>query len=323
MYTDDEKGTEVLDAEIVDKAIELLVNGHQLEARKILEEVVKNTPKDYRHQYEKDGQLFIKFWDLTEFMRYVEIYKDELEVSINWVLNAYPRAFYLLGCLSVQQKNYDEAIKYLEAANRLEPNNPTILLETAVAYSAIGDHETALSLYERVPELGPLVTEGDKATALRGQGVQLIDLGQLESAEEALKESLKYDPNNRIAHGELDYIADLRSGGSKKTITTTDMYENNVEDASTEADSGGPGGMSESILPWPEDLQCACGVSLKPAIHCCNPNEPIDIDGFKDQLGPDFLLKPPCCGFPLDGFRCDECGCVYTWVIGVVNTVSA
>jgi len=319
MYTNGEKSTETLDAEKVDKAIELLLDGDQLGASSLLEEVIKNTPKDYLNQYEKDGNLFIKFWDLTEFTRYVDIYKDERDVSISWLLNAYPRAYYILGCLSVQQKNYHEAVKYLEAADRLEPNNPSILLEKAVAYLAIGDPAKALSVNERVLEVGPLVTEEDRAMALRGKGVALIDLGQLDAAEKALEESLKYEPDSRIAHGELDYIADLRSGGRKRATTTK---KSNIANAGDQAKPSAIAGMPGSIMPWPEDLQCACGANLKIAIHCCDPNELIDIDEFKDQLGPDFLLVPPCCKDPLDGFRCDECGSVYTWVIGTVETVS-
>jgi len=92
--------------------------------------------------------------------------------------------------------------------------------------------------------------------------------------------------------------------------------QDNVEKLSADLD------FPTEILPWPEDLQCACGKSLKPAIHCCDPNELIDMDQVKDQLGPDFLLVPPCCGDPLDGFCCDECGSIYTWVIGTVETVS-
>jgi len=319
MYTNGEKSTETLDAEKVDKAIELLINGDQLEAHNLLEEVIKNTPKNYQYKYEEDGNLFIKFWDLTEFTRYVDIYKDEQDRSISWLLNAYPRAYYILGCLSVQQKDYHEAVKYLEAADHLEPDNPSILNEKAVTYSAMGDHAKALSLYERVLDVGPLVTEEDRAIALRGKGVQLIDLGQLDAAEKALEESLKYDPDSRIAHGELEYIADLRSGGRKRAITTE---KSSIANAGDQAKSGAIGVTPGSILPWPEDLQCACGVSLKIAIHCCDPNELIDIDEFKDQLGPEFLLVPPCCGDPLDGFRCDECGSIYTWVIGTVETVS-
>jgi len=317
MYTNGEKSTETLDAEKVDKAIELLLNGDQLEASNLLEEVIKNTPKDYLNQYEKDGNLFIKFWDLTEFTRYVDIYKDERDVSISWLLNAYPRAYYILGCLSVQQKNYHEAIKYLEAADRLEPNNPSILLEKAVAYLAIGDPAKTLSLNERVLEVGPLVTEEDRAMALRGKGVALIDLGQLDAAEKALEESLKYEPDSRIAHGELDYIADLRSGGSKRAITTE---KSSIANAGDQAKPSAIAGMPGSIMPWPEDLQCACGVSLKPAIHCCDPNQLMDMAEFKDQLGPDFLLVPPCCSDPLDGFCCDECGRIYSWLLGVVGT---
>ena len=51
-----------------------------------------------------------------------------------------------------------------------------------------------------------------KATALRGKGMALIELGDLDLAETTLKESLYYDPDNKLARNELGYIQHLRAG---------------------------------------------------------------------------------------------------------------
>jgi hypothetical protein len=81
-------------------------------------------------------------------------------------------------------------------------------------------------------------------------------------------------------------------------------------------------GMPDTILPWPEDLQCFCGKSLKKAIYCCDPDKPIDIDEFKDQLDRDFIFSSPCCGEIYEGFRCDACSRVYSWRQGIVGTLT-
>jgi Flp pilus assembly protein TadD len=50
-----------------------------------------------------------------------------------------------------------------------------------------------------------------QATALRGIGVSLIELGELDRAETALRESLEVEPGNALAQNELLYISNLRS----------------------------------------------------------------------------------------------------------------
>jgi Flp pilus assembly protein TadD len=51
-----------------------------------------------------------------------------------------------------------------------------------------------------------------KARLLRGRGFALTELGRLDDAEEAYRESLVSEPNNPRAAGELNYIARLRTG---------------------------------------------------------------------------------------------------------------
>jgi hypothetical protein len=48
------------------------------------------------------------------------------------------------------------------------------------------------------------------ARALRGQGVQLVDLDRLDEAEDALRRSLELEPDSETANNELSYIEDRR-----------------------------------------------------------------------------------------------------------------
>jgi len=204
--------TEAVDAKKVQAAIEHLRNGDVEGARCLLEEVIANAPDEYVYQYEEEGKLYIKFWDQSEFMHYVEWQSKQgkAERPVIWTESAYPHAYYLLGYINVDQKSYRRALELLEAGQRLEPGNPKFLIEKAVAYSALGEHEQALSLYTQIPDAGPRVTSAQKARALRGKGYELIELGQLDAAEEAFRESLKYEPDSKVALNELGFIAELR-----------------------------------------------------------------------------------------------------------------
>ncbi len=155
--------------------------------------------------------LLVKFWDIGEFIHYMNRQSSRgARRRVTWIKSAYPRAYYYLGAIGVAQKHYREALRYLETGRRLEPSNPAFLCEEALAHAGLGDHEKALSLYEQVPEVGLHVPEEIKAQALRGQGVQLVELGRLDAAEQVLNESLVYEPYNKCALDELAHVARLR-----------------------------------------------------------------------------------------------------------------
>lgn len=65
-------------------------------------------------------------------------------------------------------------------------------------------YEHALELVERYPK------NPDGPVALRGLGFALIELGDLDGAEQAFERSLELDPDNELAKSELRYIEDLR-----------------------------------------------------------------------------------------------------------------
>jgi tetratricopeptide (TPR) repeat protein len=104
------------------------------------------------------------------------------------------------------------------------------LFEKAQALVHMGRHQDALQLYDQVTKIGPYVSGRDLAIARRGRGFVLIEMGDLDNAELAFKESLEIEPDNDIALHELQYIQHLREGGAR---TYAESVESSGPDLST------------------------------------------------------------------------------------------
>ncbi len=204
-YSDIEKQ----DADKVNQALRAIKQNNLSSARSLLNEVISNTPSNYQHSYINGNEEFIKFWSRSEFLQYVRSLSRRDE-NVVWINNAYPRAYYFLAYLDVHEGKYNSAINHLENSLKLEPDQPSCYCEMAIAYSGLGQHEYALSLYNKALQVRPHITAETKARALRGIGVELIDLQQLDLAEKYLQESLQYEPKSATAHNELEYIYNLR-----------------------------------------------------------------------------------------------------------------
>lgn len=208
------KEIEERDAEKVDNAIQCISRRDLDAAHRLLLEVIENTPANYVNEFIEGDSLFVKFWDQQEFIHYVNWHKGSFEVeNVVWIKNAYPRAFYYLGFLMTEAKEWGKAIEFLEKGKALEPTNPKFTTEKAQAFIWLGDHQKALELYKQAQAVNAHSNEHDKAVALRGEGFVLTEMGDLDGAENAYRESLKIELKNKLAHKELKYIAHLRSGG--------------------------------------------------------------------------------------------------------------
>lgn len=220
-----ERKLEKTDANIVDKAIQLLHENELDDAAQLLKEVILNTPNDYSNEYNIDNARYIKFWDKNQFVHYVTWKRQFDEIGeIIWVPNAYPRAHYYLGYILIHRKQFKAALPYLSAGNLLEPTNPAIIFELANAHIALGNSVQAIDLFNKINKESEYVSGKDYARSLRGKGIALIDRGKLDEAENALLGSLKGDPGNQLASNELVYISQLRKGrvplSPGKTITS-------------------------------------------------------------------------------------------------------
>jgi tetratricopeptide (TPR) repeat protein len=119
----------------------------------------------------------------------------------------YLRAF----ALTELGRRYD-AIEALQQLTALSPSYPRYMVELAYAYRANGDNDAALATYSKAAAMAALPANRDankryRAAALRGIGYLLVEKGDLVGGENAYRESLRDDPESKIAANELNYIA--------------------------------------------------------------------------------------------------------------------
>jgi tetratricopeptide (TPR) repeat protein len=91
---------------------------------------------------------------------------------------------------------------------------PLLASERALSLARLGRLPDALAAYDEGLKLAAIDDKG-KARMHRGRGYVLTEMERLDEAEAAYRESLKFEPDNKIAKGELDYILRLRLGGAK------------------------------------------------------------------------------------------------------------
>ena len=219
MEKENDESTAADDAEKVDAAIQLLTKGNANDAAKLLLDVIQRTPKPYVREFEADGKRYVRFWDAEEFMHFVTDQREHIKCELIWLKSAYPRAFYYMGFLLVKAGDPTSAIKLLDAGYQVEAH-PMFLLEKGKALSMLKRHQESIACYEAAFNHQGIVRATVRAVALRGKGVQLIDLNRLDEAEQVFEASLKLDPNNHVALNELQYISRLRRGAPPAPLET-------------------------------------------------------------------------------------------------------
>jgi len=100
---------------------------------------------------------------------------------------------------------------------QLSPDYPRYFVELAYAYRAGGDKSSAMETYRHAADLASAPGQQKyRAAALRGIGNLLVDKGDLEGGEKAYRDSLSDEPQNKVALGELQYIARKRGAMEQK-----------------------------------------------------------------------------------------------------------
>jgi tetratricopeptide (TPR) repeat protein len=117
----------------------------------------------------------------------------------------YPeRAIYMywLGRLDYHQRRYEESVEKLEKAVELDPKSARIWDSLGLAFDMQGKLEQALGAFDKAARLNR-----DQAHPSpwppHDLGYLLLRMGKSENAEEALRESLRYDPKLAQAHYHL------------------------------------------------------------------------------------------------------------------------
>jgi tetratricopeptide (TPR) repeat protein len=123
---------------------------------------------------------------------------------------SYSRAWYQLAVVASKEGRFENALFCIDCGIELEPDHPELWNEKGYLLGRLKRHQEAFDCYVRAVSVRDWAPPSQIARALRGQGVQLVDLDRLDEAEDALRRSLELEPDSETAHNELGYIEDLR-----------------------------------------------------------------------------------------------------------------
>jgi tetratricopeptide (TPR) repeat protein len=194
------------------RADELLVKGCYADAQALLEAAVQEMPAGWSPTQEDGHFLRIAFWNEKEFFAHTHYVNErkQLTKSISWVYPSYSRGWYQLAIVASKQGLFERALFCIDCGLDLDPDHPELWNEKGYLLARLKRHQEAFDCYVRAAAIRDWAPPTQIARALRGQGVQFVDLERLDEAEDALRWSLELEPDSETAHNELGYIADLR-----------------------------------------------------------------------------------------------------------------
>jgi tetratricopeptide (TPR) repeat protein len=210
-YTD----LEYDDANLVEKAEALVAEKAYGEARVLLEPIAGRAPEEYIYCFENPKELFIKFWNLAEYMGYMGMMRkrgEEVKQEIIWLKSAYPKAHYLLGRIGIAEGDWASAAEYLNNALDMEPDHPECLTDLAGVTAQTGEFEEALELCDMALSSRPYLVGPVKQRALKSRYQCLLQLGRSEEAEQ-MKHAVFLTADNNEVFANVDAYRKAHEAG--------------------------------------------------------------------------------------------------------------
>jgi tetratricopeptide (TPR) repeat protein len=201
-----EKGIRV---DFTENALRLIRDGRPDEALDVLTQAIGAMPTDWTAIRQQGEDETVYCWDLEEFRKYSH-YRTSAGF-IDWYRGSYSQACCLAGSLHIDRGDLPEALRLFDLGLELEPNHPELMCEKAYVHQVQNQHQQALDLFRQAETSRPWITDDQKARALRGQGVCLVDLDRLDEAEQVLVRAEQVYPEDTKAAKELEFIRTLRA----------------------------------------------------------------------------------------------------------------
>jgi tetratricopeptide (TPR) repeat protein len=152
------------------------------------------------------GKAVISVDSVAEFLEYVA--SQDKKKDVIWMKDSCPQAYKTAAFLYVEQGDKQNAFNYLDLAAKAAPFWAEPYTERGYLLGKLGEFKPALEAYQKAITLAETHESSSylKPLALRGLGFVLVEMGELDRAKAAYEESLKLEPNNKLAQGELEYI---------------------------------------------------------------------------------------------------------------------
>jgi tetratricopeptide (TPR) repeat protein len=185
--------------------------GRVTESRNLLSEIISRSPSHYDRCLETPETLYVKVWDENgaEWTRRISGTRNLKKKIVN-LFGAYTLAYNRLGYLLIEIKEYEEAIKVLVEGLSLVPDHPALCVEIAQAMFHLDMANEAVAFLDHAMKGGSFSTLEEITGCLNAKGYAHLELGELDAAEKAYRDSLIYAPENEAALNELTHISDIR-----------------------------------------------------------------------------------------------------------------
>lgn len=195
-----------MEPEFNSRADALMRKGRFREARELLEQAIREMPAGWTPSRDDGKFLTIAFWNEDEFLAHGRSHAGK---STIWAAPSYSRAWYQLAVVAVEQGQFEQALFSIDCGLDLEPDHPELWCEKGFVLGRLERHQEAYDCFVRAASARDWAPAAYLARALRGQGVELIDLDRLDEAKGALTRSLELEPDSKVARNELQYIDEL------------------------------------------------------------------------------------------------------------------
>lgn len=210
---------EAADARVLDQAMQSFSYGGFAALERHmgpLRRAAERAPACYPETERRDGVVIVRSEDPSKGRLIQSALASASFGASNIVVdrNVYGGIFLILSSYAVETRRYGDAVAWADRGLALQPLNELLTSEKAAALNGARRYDEAYAIIRGALDDPRRALTLDRARFLRIAGVTLIDLERLDEAEAALNESIRLQPDNPIAHSELQYIAGLRAGAA-------------------------------------------------------------------------------------------------------------
>ena len=169
----------------------------------------------------------IYYFDISEFEKIVDFLLDEGDINSSEIaakqgIQIHPGAIQLklkYAQVLLSKGKHKSAMKYIELAERIEPDNSDIHLIKGSAWLAMGEKRKAQKSFARAVQTG----DRDKDDVLFNIGASYLQIGETEYAVKNFEKALQINPENEMALYDLGFFSD-QEGDYQKSIEYYNRY---------------------------------------------------------------------------------------------------
>ena len=132
-------------------------------------------------------------------------FKSTSPQDFEWIDWGYKVTLQMKAFIAVERRDFPAALSILAAIEAVAPVSAGTAAERGYVLNQLGQPENALAAYRKSHSLSIRYQSQRpyQAAALRGMGFALIELQRLDEAEGVFQDSLKIEPNNKLALDEV------------------------------------------------------------------------------------------------------------------------